>query len=178
MKFQSNIFYDLARCLGLTTPDSSGTLINVPPELISVITVREPLIAANSQPSATIQRASFNNSAVLDVNAGGGGIGANVNTLGKGLWEINIMGSSTANYVGTSLFEQYIALSDPTGGMTAYLLGFKACGVAATPIAQWGTRTVVVLLDIDGYLIVESAVNNAAGQRMTSGFQWFANKLL
>jgi len=173
----NNLLFELARSIENGNPENQDSYLTVGDDVQAVVSLRSVCDVPFLLSASAVNRSSFNANADINVNAASGAVSTTIATIGKGLWEFDCFGSMNSNYVDTSAtFEQRIHLVWASGIIV--LIGFKASGAAAAPVAQSGSRRLTVLVPVSNAILVKVGNNNAAGQNCNSFFSIFANRLL
>jgi len=173
----NNIFYQLARVVGLARPQAGDADLTLPPVIFNVLTIPLPLDETSLPPSADIQRGTTHTFATASVFNAGVAISATLANLIAGMWRFNVLGSMSSNYappVGLTAFTAWIELVYGNGQI--FLCGMNSGGSAASPTVYSVVREVEILVPVQSTIRVQ-VQTNLAGQTCTASFDVFATRL-
>lgn len=175
----SNLLFELARSIKNGTPEVSDSDLQVQDNISPVMLLVSPHDSMSIPSTSNANEGSFHTVAALNVIAASGALNNLIATLSKGLWRFNFHMAFTSNYLtSASQFEHYINLQY-TGGLGSMpMIGVLPGGSAANPQAQVVTRTVDILIPVEGAQLRSVAQNNAAGQSALSVTDVFCQRLL
>jgi len=172
----NNLLFETARCIDNGRPESDDSDLIIPNNMSATIELRsvcdEPTIFDVNNPS----RNSIHLNTFILVNGGGGAVTTQLATIAKGYWEFDLVGSFTSNYQDVAgSFEHRIELR--YGGIVMPMIGFKAGGAAAAPVAQTMSRRLRLLIPKTA-TIFRVGNNNGVGELANSTYSMWIQRLL
>lgn len=173
-----NILFELSRSLANALPEANDNSIDIPSQIIPIITLIAPIDAPVLFANTTPQRSSWFNGVGVTSIGPGVAVSQLIATLTKGLWRFDTQMVSSTNFLGTAAaLPGQINLVYPNTGLVI-LHAAGASGSAGSPVQTTSQRITDILIPVDGVTMRMENAATLAGQTFSGFASIIATKLL
>lgn len=174
MRFSSDLLYRWVRSTGRGDGAPASQDLELPEAILPIVSLPGPISKFSGFNSSGVQRESFVASATIAQAASAGAATNRVGTLGRGLWDVSIIGSMVASYtqVFTAAPEVLLQLQDSDGSNTGILRFY-----AVLNVPQFFAIRFLLLVAEDGWFFFLDHAATGVGETQASNATMIANRL-